>query len=120
MRPKVMSKIVVVVTNVARDQRTAILTRLRAITGQGLGKINRCLTSGEPILQVALFRNDHEEVAARLREMLSAIPTVGARLRLFEIAPYEEPGPQMFQHEISREILKNILDGWEKYDHSIE
>lgn len=123
-----MSQIVIAVKDVPAERRREALTRLRAITGKSLGEISRCLTSGEPIMEVMLFQNDHEEVAGRLHQLLSEIPALGASLQLFELAAEQEFMLPMDQNEISVEILQNILKSseerrrhrqemWDKYGH---
>lgn len=106
-----------------------MLARLRAITGESVGRINQCLTAYEPVMEAVLFLNDHEEVAGRLRQMLSEIPALGASLKLFELADDQQVDSRSEQEEITSEMLSNILDAseerkrhqqdmWDKYGHT--
>jgi hypothetical protein len=127
-RGPTMSKIVVVVNGVPGERRTEVLARLRAITGSSLGELRRCLDFGDPVMEVLLFRNDHETIARRLRQLISDMPILGTSLHLFELAPDQRFVPQTGGCEITPEILTNILDAseaskgcqqemWDKFGH---
>jgi hypothetical protein len=104
-----MSKIVVKVENVTR--LVDIMPAIRKITGLGISEVRQCIESGQPLVEFLLYYNDHDEIARRLRGLMTALPQLGARLRLFEIDEGEEFGalPNASAYEISSDVLKNIL-----------
>jgi len=104
-----MSKIVVKVENVAR--LGDVMPAIRKITGLGISDAKQRIESGRPLVEYALFYNDHDEIARRLRELMTELPQVGAKLRLYEIDEGEEfesmPNPSAY--EISSDVMENIL-----------
>ena len=104
-----MPKIVVKVENVTR--LADVMPTIRKITGLGISEAKQRIESGRPLIEFLLYYNDHDEIARRLRELLTAIPQLGARLRLFELDEGEEFGalPNASAYEISSGVLKNIL-----------
>jgi hypothetical protein len=104
-----MSKIVVKVENVAR--LVDVMPAIRKITGLGISEAKRRIESGQPLVECMLFYNDHDEIARRLRGLMTALPQFGARLRLFELAEGEEfeSLPNASAYEISYDDLENIL-----------
>src|SRR5215467_2749356 len=104
-----MPKIVVKVEKVTR--LADIMPAIRKITGLGISEAKQRIESGRPIVEFLLYYNDHDEIARRLRELMIAIPQLGARLRLFELDEREEfeALPNASAYEISSDVLKNIL-----------
>ena len=104
-----MPKIVVKVEKVTR--LADIMPAIRKITGLGISEAKQRIESGRPIVEFLLYYNDHDEIARRLRELMIAIPQLGARLRLFELDEGEEfeALPNATAYEISSDVLKNIL-----------
>src|SRR5262245_14292978 len=104
-----MSKIVVKVENVTR--LADVIPSIRKITGLGISDAKQRIESGRHLVEYALFYNDHDEIAGRLRELMTEIPRHGAKLRLFELKEEEEfeSMPNASKYEISSEDLENIL-----------
>src|SRR5215471_764004 len=104
-----MPKIVVKVENVPR--LADIMPAIRKITELGISEAKQRIESGRPIVEFLLYYNDHDEIARRLRELMVAIPQLGARLRLFELDEGEEfeALPNASAYEISSDVLTNIL-----------
>jgi hypothetical protein len=104
-----MSKIVVKVENVPR--LADIMPAIRKITGLGISDAKRRIESGRPLIEYALFYNDHDEIAGRLRQLMTELPRHGAKLRLFELKEEEEfeSLPNASKYEISSDGLENIL-----------
>lgn len=111
-----MSKIAVRVEDIT--DKTAVLSKLRHITGLGLGDLNQRLYAPVALVEYELFNNDHEEVAARLDQLMTEIPPTGATLRLYELPPEAtfETYDNVATHEITVEILRNILQEAERLD----
>jgi hypothetical protein len=107
-----MSKISVVVDSIT--DRLALIKTLRDLSGDSIDRISTNVKQGRPVAEYILFRNDHPEVAARLRQLIKAGPAVGATLRFFELpasANFAEPAER---REISPETLNNILQASER------
>lgn len=104
-----MSKIAIRVE--AITNKTKLLSKLRRITGLGLGVIDRRLQSTGALIEYDLFNKDHEEVVERLHQLMTEVPHAGATLRLYELPPEAtfETYPDVATHEITLEILRNIL-----------
>jgi len=87
-----------------------IMATIRKITGLGISEAKQRIESGQPLVEFHLYYNDHDEIARRLRELMTAIPQLGARLRLFELDEGEEfeALPNASAYEISSDALKNI------------
>ncbi|MGE3809206.1 MAG: hypothetical protein AB7K24_31470 [Gemmataceae bacterium] len=103
-----MSKIVILVDSY-RDKLN-LAWRIRQSTGLGLAAINQRLESKLPVLEEVLFHNNHDEVAAKLREFVQGVSAEMATLRIFEVGEDEEFAtcPQD-RREIPSETLFNIL-----------
>jgi len=104
-----MSKIVVKVEDVTR--LADVIPAIRKITGLGISDVKQRIESGRPLVEYALFYNDHDEIAERLRELMAELPRHGAKLRLFELEEGEEfeSMPNASKYEISPEAMENIL-----------
>jgi len=104
-----MSKIVVKVENVTRLRD--LMPAIRKITGLGISEAKQRIESGQPLVEFLLYYNDHDEIALRLRGLMTALPQHGARLRFFELDEGEEfeALPKASTYEISADDLKNIL-----------
>jgi hypothetical protein len=104
-----MSKIVVKVEDVTR--LVDIMPTIRKITGLGISEAKLRIESGQPLVEFLLYYNDHDEIARRLRVLMTALPQLGARLRLFELDEGEEfeALPNASAYEISSDVLGNIL-----------
>ncbi len=104
-----MSKIVVKVENVTR--LGDVMPAIRKITGLGISDAKQRIESGRPLVEYLLFYNDHDEIAQRLRELMTVLPRSGVRLRLFELDEGEEfeSMPNASKYEISSDTLENIL-----------
>jgi hypothetical protein len=76
---------------------------LKKTTDLGIGEIVTRLKERRPILEYPLFFNDHEEVAERLRDLVSNLPRLGVSFRLFEL--HEDVA-----FALSPEGLRNILE----------
>lgn len=106
---RAISKIVVKVENVTR--LVDVMPAIRKITGLGISEAKQRIESGQPLVEYALFYNDHDEIADRLRELMTELPRHGAKLRLFELKEEEEfeSMPNASKYEISSDNLENIL-----------
>jgi hypothetical protein len=80
---------------------------MRGITGLGVGEILTRMKEKRPILEYPLSYNDHEEVAGRLRHLLSSLPRLGVSFRLFEL--HEDAA-----FALSPQGLRNILETHEE------
>lgn len=103
-----MSRIAIVVQDVLGPRKPDAIARLRAHTGLGIAALDQRLRNGQPVVVELLFRNDHGEVASRLRSMVRDLPLLGAKLRLFELS--EDGGEPTPDQEITADVLLNILD----------
>ena len=106
---RAISKIVVKVENVTR--LVDVMPAIRKITGLGISEAKQRIESGQPLVEYALFYNGHDEIAGRLRELMTELPRHGAKLRLFELKEEEEfeSMPNASKYEISSDNLENIL-----------
>jgi hypothetical protein len=88
-----------------------VMRAIRKITGLGISEAKRRIESGRPLVEYALFYNDHDEIAGRLRELMTELPRNGAMLRLFELKEEEEfeSMPNASKYEISSDDLENVL-----------
>lgn len=78
-----MSTIVVVVRS---DQPSAdLIRRLREATAKPMGEVRRALVTGAPLVSERLFFNDHEERAAVLRALVSAVADAGVTAEAYEM-----------------------------------
>jgi hypothetical protein len=104
-----MSKIVVKVENVT--QLGDVMPAIRKITGLGISEAKQRIESGRPLVEYLLYYNDHDEIAQRLRELMTVLPRSGARIRLFELDEGDEfeSLPDASAYEISSDVLENIL-----------
>src|SRR5262245_25041391 len=104
-----MSKIVVKVENVTR--LVDVMPAIRKITGLGISEAKQRIESGRPLVEYALFYNDHVGIVGRLRELMSELPRHGAKLRLFDLKEDEvfESMPNASKYEISSDVLENAL-----------
>jgi hypothetical protein len=106
---RTISKIVVKVESVTR--LVDVMPAIRKITGLGISEVKQRIESGRPLVEYALFYNDHDEIAGPLRELMTELPRHGAKLRLFELKEDEEfeSMPNASKYEISPDDLENIL-----------
>jgi hypothetical protein len=104
-----MSKIIVKVETVTR--LADVMPVIRKITGLGISEAKQRIESGRPLVEYALFYNDHDEIAQLLRELMTELPQVGVKLRLFDLDEGEEFDslPNASAYEISSDVLENIL-----------
>ena len=104
-----MSKIVVKVENAPR--LADVMPAIRKITGLGISDAKQRIESGRPLVEYVLFNNDHDEIAVRLRELMTEIPRHGAKLRLFELREDDdfESMPNASKYEISFDVMENTL-----------
>jgi hypothetical protein len=109
-----MSKIVVKVENGTR--LADVMPAIRKITGLGISDAKQRIESGRPLVEYLLFYNDHDEIAQRLRELMTVLPRSGARLQLFELDEGDEfeSLPDASEYEISSDVLENILSSHER------
>ena len=101
-----------------RDELRMIKT-LRGLTELPIGEVRERLVGGKPIGEYVLFENDHDSVAAVLRQMVREVPLAGGRLRLFELGAHARLGgiETLARNEITSTILENILQA---HDDEIE
>ena len=105
-----MSKIDIVLSDVPDTVRAVEV--LRAIAPEtSIAEYRKRITSGSPVIERILFENDHDDVAAQLRALLSELPKTGARIRVFELRVHEKfkPDANLSAWEISPSTLLNIL-----------
>jgi hypothetical protein len=124
-----MSKIVVLVQDVPAAVRKDAVASIRKLTRRSISEIAQSIRSGEPITIERLFENNHNEAAARLRELISALAALAITPKVFELAPDQDFGTgELSETEISTSTLLNILDAheeqlkhqqemWEKHRH---
>jgi hypothetical protein len=88
-----------------------VMRAIRKITALGISEAKQRIESGQPLVEYALFYNDHDEIAGRLRELMTELPRHGVKLRLFELKEEEEfeSMPNASKYEISSDDLENIL-----------
>lgn len=93
----------------------ALLPALRRITGASVATISEALTSRAPLLNVVLFRNDHEEHASKMTAIIDEAAKAGVQLRVFELREDEsfESCPKD-RCEISIDGLRRILDQFDE------
>ena len=91
------------------------LSRIRQVTGQSFAEIQRRIQSGTALIEYVLFMNDHDEVADRLRGLLTVLSQVGADFRIFE-SDDNVAGRSLPEQgdEIDAVTLENILAGHEE------
>jgi len=103
-----MSKIAVLISEPANT--TELIARLRKITQAGYSEIAQRLKQERPVGEWVLFENDHDDVAALLRQLLRLHAERAAKLRFFELRDDETFDLNKSQRfEISAETLSNIL-----------
>lgn len=102
-----MSKIVVTVKSVNGPAR--FISHVRRVTGMGVGDIRTRLDGRTPLIEWTLFMNDYDEVAQRLRDLMTVEERDEGALRFFELMPderFSDCPPD--RREISVDVLQNI------------
>jgi hypothetical protein len=96
-----------------------IVSAVRRLTGMSVADIRDRIREGRAILEYPLFYNDHDEKARRLRSLVSQIPPLGARLRIYELEEDQSLGGSLDDsaYEITPETLMNVLDD---HDRAVE
>lgn len=94
-----------------------VISPVRRITGSGISDIKGRIESGRPVVEYALFFNDHEDVAGGLRELIAGLSLLGVRLRIYELGDGERlgSGHDEASCQISPEVLLNML-----HEHDME
>ncbi|BDG05971.1 hypothetical protein [Anaeromyxobacter oryzae] len=102
-----MSKIVVLI---ASTDLHAIRV-LRDATGAAWGDITARVKSKRPAAEFTLFLNDHEEVAARLLELISQLSACGIAAQFFELSPEEtfETATDIEACSMTADVVENAL-----------
>ena len=92
-----MSAVRLIVPEVQR-LNTAI-RMLRPLTGRSMTDLKTAIESGQPVHTAELFMNDHEEVAATLREIVRQLDGSGLDYQVFED-----------EFQIDPSVLLNVLE----------
>lgn len=71
---------------------------------------------GAPLPPFRLFYNDHETLAAQLRELIKLAEGGAFSMEIFEFEEGEEgqPGSSSKGERLPFEVLKNMLDSWDE------
>jgi hypothetical protein len=88
-----------------------IISVVRRATEMSVSDIRDRILGGRAVLEYLLFYNDHDEKARRLRSLVSQLPPLGARLRIYELEENQSlpDSPDDSAYEITPETLLNIL-----------
>jgi hypothetical protein len=104
-----MSTIIVVADSV--KDRFKFLTHVRRLTGLAFSDLNARINANHPIAEFRLFFNDHEEIAARIRDLITIQSNDEGTLKIYELMDDEDfRACPRGECEISTEILENILN----------
>jgi len=76
-----MSKIALIITGDG-GQRVKVFSLIRKTTGLSYSEIMKALESCGPIMERNLFGRDHDEIAATLRVLVSALSDLGASFEI--------------------------------------
>jgi hypothetical protein len=82
----------------------SVVRVLRPITGLSIAAIRQAFEAGAPIFERELYLNDFAEVADSLRSLVRGLGEIDVPFVIRENG-----------HEITTEVLSNILEGSEEY-----
>jgi hypothetical protein len=93
------------------------LSQLRQTTGRSAVDLVKAAESDVPLAEFVLFKKDHDEVAVRIRALLANVSE--QQLRAEECVTDPDTGQERC-HEISFEVLGNILDEAEQISRDLD
>jgi len=108
-----MSRIIIMSSDGSAPVAEEIRT-LREAAPMRITNARRALVGETPLIDIVVFENDHEEVAAHIRGLCRSLEASGRHYRIYELAPEEswcsidESLRQTL--EITPSALENILD----------
>jgi hypothetical protein len=82
-----MSKIIVTIDSAISNN---VLMDLKRVTDLSLAEIRQSIGSGRPLINFFLFNNDHDEIAQKLRSLISVLSSNSIESSLFELRDNEE------------------------------
>jgi hypothetical protein len=117
-----MSKVVI---SLDTEVPNNVLMDIRRTTDLSLAEIRQSISSGQPFAEFPLFYNDHDEVAQKLRSLVSVLTSNSVTASFFELEEDEElTSDNRDLTEISSTTLLNILEahdsGIERMESSID
>ncbi len=108
-----MSRIIIMSTDSSPPGAEEIGT-LREAAPMDITEARRSLAGETPLIDVVVFENDHEELAARIRGVCRSLEASGRRYRIYEMAPEESwcsiDASLRQTLEVTPAVLENILD----------
>ena len=108
-----MSKIVIIPGTV--NDQARFISHVQRVTGSGIAEIRKRIGSHLPLGEWTLFMNDHNDTAARLRDLLTVEDRGEGSLQVFELMPDEDFSKCSREEcEITPAVLRNILDSREQ------
>jgi hypothetical protein len=109
----IMPKIVIMAKTV--NDPPKFISHIKRVTGLRISDIQLRLHKHLPLVEWTLFMNDHDEIAQRLRDLLTLEDRSEGVFGIFELMP-EEDFSQCSRDtcEISAPILRNILDSYDE------
>ncbi len=89
-----------------------VLLDLKKITGVSLVSLEKCWSAHKPIVDYAMFYNDHDEVSKKLREVISLLKEENIKFSIYELDEDMEyvQNSETELDKIDEETLINILD----------
>jgi hypothetical protein len=89
----------------------AALMHIKRITSLGLNEIRQNVGTGQPFFNALLFYNDHDDVAQKIRDLISTFNSNSVEASFFELEEDEELNQSNRDiSEISSDTLLNILE----------
>ena len=109
-----MSKIVITADQI--KDRPRFISHVRRVTGKADADIEPLLDGHAPLGEWVLSSDDHDEVAAQLRDMMEIEERGKGTLRIFELGPHEDFSKVSADEcEISADVLRNILNSHDQH-----
>lgn len=94
-----------------------VLSQLRSATGRSAVDLAKAASNGAPVAEFVLFKRDHEDVAARVRNLIANVPE--NELSAVECVVDSKTGLERC-HPSSFEVIGNILDEAEQISRDLD
>lgn len=109
-----MSKIAIVVRSDG-GQGAKLLSLIRQATGMPYSEITAAIRQGSPVIERSLFGRDHDDIAASLRTLVSALRRAECSFDIYEFPESQRFNPSGARpRRIDASVLENILAAHEQ------
>ena len=93
----------------------AALSSFRRLTGMPILELTRALSDGTLELEFRTDQNDHDEVAAKIRDVLATLASLQITPTIFELYDDDENlRPHSRRSLITADIVENLLVAWDE------